>query len=315
MCPRPSAVCAPLRLTASLCRVGSVALLLSLGACRTEPAPAPEPEPDEPIPPSARRAVLVGAGDIASCESDRDEATAALMEGVEGTVFTLGDNVYPDGTAPEFARCYTPSWGRHRERTRPAAGNHDYHTEDAAPYYAYFGAAAGAPGKGYYSYDVGAWHVVVLNSEIGMGKGSEQEQWLRADLKASTKTCTLAYWHRPLFSSREAHRGDTSDVKPLWDALYEAGAEVVLGGHEHFYERFAPQTPEGRADAERGIRQFVVGTGGMVLYPFGTIQANSEVRQASTFGVLKLTLEEDAYAWEFLSVGGGFTDQGRGNCH
>jgi hypothetical protein len=303
-----------MRLRSPLRRAGNAALLLSLGACQTLGGPGGVPEEDSPgAPPPIPPEVLVGAGDIASCEEEGDEATAALLDGLEGTVFTLGDNAYPDGTAQDFARCYAPSWGRHRQRTRPTPGNHEYHSAKAGPYFDYFGTAAGEPGKGYYSYELGAWHVVVLNSELELGAGSAQEQWLRADLKASTKQCTLAYWHRPLFSSGPER--DTTDVKPLWDALYEEGAEVVLGGHDHLYERFAPQTPEGMADPQRGIRQFVVGTGGRVLYPFGTPLANSERRDASTFGVLKLTLEDGAYAWEFLPVGGGVTDQGRGTCH
>ncbi|HEX8818372.1 MAG TPA: metallophosphoesterase [Archangium sp.] len=298
-----------MHLTTQLHRARSAALLLALCACQTMGGPGGVPDPEEAIPPE----VLVGAGDIASCDWNHDEATAAMLDGIEGTVFSLGDNAYPDGTAQDFERCYAPSWGRHRQRTRPTPGNHDYHSAKAGPYFDYFGAAAGAPGKGYYSYELGAWHVVVLNSQIPLGAGSEQEQWLRADLKASTKQCTLAYWHRPLFSSGPDR--DTTDVKPLWDALYEAGAEVVLGGHDHLYERFAPQTPEGKADPARGIRQFVVGTGGMVLYPLGTPLENSEVRDASTFGLLKLTLEDGAYAWEFLPAEGRFTDQGRGTCH
>jgi hypothetical protein len=288
-----------MRLTAPSCRAVGAVLLLALGACQTEGLRPPE--------------VLVGAGDIASCEGEGDEATAAMLDGLEGTVFTLGDNAYPDGTAQDFQRCYAPSWGRHRQRTRPAVGNHEYHSANAGPYFDYFGASAGEPGKGYYSYDLGAWHVVVLNSQVEMGEGSAQEQWLRADLKASTRRCTLAYWHRPLFSSGPER--DTVDVKPLWVALYEARAEVVLGGHDHLYERFAPQTPEGRVDSERGLRQFVVGTGGMVLHPLGEPLANSEVRIGDTFGLLKLTLEDGAYAWEFLTVDGGVSDQGRGTCH
>jgi acid phosphatase type 7 len=303
-----------MRLQFPLRRRVSAALLLSLGACQTMGGPGGVPEEGLPgAPPPIPPEVLVGAGDIASCESEGDEATAALLDGLEGTVFTLGDNAYPDGTAQDFERCYAPSWGRHRQRTRPTPGNHEYHSAKAGPYFDYFGTTAGAPGQGYYSYELGAWHVVVLNSELETAAGSAQEQWLRADLKASTKRCTLAYWHRPLFSSGPDR--NPLDVKPLWEALYEAGAEVVLGGHDHFYERFAPQTPEGKADSERGIRQFVVGTGGMVLYPFSTPLANSEHRDARTFGVLKLTLEDGAYAWEFLTPGGGVTDQGRGTCH
>ena len=300
-----------MRLVSPLCRASSAVLLLSLGACQTLGGlPSEEVEGEGPrLPPE----VLVGAGDIASCESDGDEATAAMLDGLEGTVFTLGDNAYPDGTAEDFARCYAPSWGRHRQRTRPAVGNHEYHSAQAGPYFDYFGGAAGEPGQGYYSYDLGAWHVVVLNSQVELGAGSEQEQWLRADLKANTRKCTLAYWHRPLFSSGPEREGQ--NVKPLWEVLYEAGAEVVLGGHDHYYERFAPQTPEGREDKERGIRQFVVGTGGMVLYDFTEPLENSEVRKGGVFGVLKLTLEDGGYVWEFLTVGGGVADQGRGTCH
>jgi len=299
-----------MRLTSPLCRAASAALLLSLGACQTLGGLSGEDSEGPRVPAE----VLVGAGDIASCESEGDEATAALLEGLEGTVFTLGDNAYPDGTAQDFERCYAPSWGRHRQRTRPAVGNHEYHSSaEAGPYFDYFGAAAGERGKGYYSYDLGAWHVVVLNSQVQMGVGSEQEQWLRADLQASTRRCTLAYWHRPLFSSGPER--ETQVLKPLWEALYDAGAEVVLGGHDHYYERFSPQTPEGRADQKRGIRQFVVGTGGMVLYDFTEPLANSEVRIGGAFGVLKLTLEDGAYAWEFLTVDGGVADQGRGICH
>jgi len=300
-----------MRLVSSLCRASSAVLLLSLGACQTLGGlPSEEVEGEGPrLPPE----VLVGAGDIASCESDGDEATAAMLDGLEGTVFTLGDNAYPDGTAQDFARCYAPSWGRHRQRTRPAVGNHEYHSAQAGPYFDYFGSAAGEPGKGYYSYDLGAWHVVVLNSQVELGAGSEQEQWLRADLKANTRKCTLAYWHRPLFSSGPER--ETLGLQSLWEALYEAGAEVVLGGHDHYYERFAPQTPEGREDKERGIRQFVVGTGGMVHYDFTEPLEHSEVRLREVFGLLKLTLEDGGYAWEFLTVGGGVADQGRGTCH
>jgi hypothetical protein len=295
--------------TDCLFRMTSAALLLGLGACQTAGvSPGTGSQVKPPV-----VGVMVGAGDIASCGSDRDEATAALLERVEGTVFTLGDHAYPDGTREDFERCYAPGWGRHKQRTRPTPGNHEYHSAGAEPYFDYFGAAAGERGKGYYSYEVGTWHVVVLNSQEPMGPGSEQEQWLREELDANPSPCTLAYWHRPLFSSGPER--DTGEVKALWDVLYEAGADVVLGGHDHFYERFAPQTPEGRADPERGIRQFVVGTGGMVLYPLGAVEANSEVREANTFGLLKLTLEEGAYAWEFLAVEGDFKDEGRGTCH
>ena len=280
--------------------------------------PVPERTP-EPGPAVRSSAVLVGAGDIAACDSTGDEATAALLDGIPGTVFTAGDNAYEHGTAAEFAACYAPSWGRHRERTRPAAGNHDYLMPGAAPYFAYFGAAAGEPGRGYYSYDIGDWHVVVLNSNCwavaGCHAGSVQERWLRADLAAHPARCTLAYWHHPRFSSGP-HGGDVA-VAPLWQALYEAGAEIVINGHDHIYERFAPQDPSGAPDAARGIRQFVVGTGGRSLYSVrGTPAATSELRNSATFGVLKLTLHAEGYEWEFVPVAGGaFTDRGSGVCH
>jgi acid phosphatase type 7 len=271
--------------------------------------------------PVPAQATLVAAGDIASCGSQGDEATAALLAGIGGTVAPLGDNVYMSGTAAEFRDCYEPSWGRYRMRTRPAVGNHEYSTSGAAPYYAYFGPAAGAAGQGYYSYDLGAWHVVVLNSNCGAvscAPGSAQERWLRADLAAHPAACTLAYWHHPRFNSGTSHGGDATEaqVKPFWDALYEHGAELVLNGHEHVYERFAPQTPDGAADAVRGVRQFTVGTGGKSAGTLGTRRANSEVGDASTYGVLRLTLTDGGYDWQFVPIAGGaFTDAGTGSCH
>ncbi|WNG42677.1 alkaline phosphatase [Archangium minus] len=300
-----------MNLTHLLRRAGNATLLLSLGACQTPGASsgtAPGTGPRVTTP-----EVVVGAGDIASCDSDRDEATAAMLDGIAGTVVTFGDNAYPDGTAEDFERCYAPSWGRHKHRTRPTPGNHEYHSAKAGPYFDYFGEAAGEKGKGYYSYNLGAWHVVALNSELPEEGLREQERWLREDLKAHPARCTLAYMHRPLFSSGLGR--DNSVVKGAWEALYEAGADVVLAGHDHFYERFAPQTPEGVADAERGLREFVVGTGGKDPYVFGPILANSEVRFADTFGLMKLTLEDGAYTWEFIQVGGSVLDQGRGTCH
>jgi hypothetical protein len=259
-------------------------------------------------------AVLVGAGDIAMCSGLGDEATAAVLDGIQGTVFTTGDNVYLNGTPQEFADCYHPSWGRHKQRTRPSVGNHDYNTPGAAGYYGYFGAAAGDPTKGYYSYDLGAWHIVVLNSTIATHAGSPQLQWLAADLAANPRTCTLAYWHRPRFSS--GLHGSALDVKPFWDVLHAAGADVVLAGHDHDYERFAAQDPNGAANPVNGIRQFVVGTGGGTLRAFSSTVANSEARDHSTWGVLKLTLFPSHYQWQFVPAGGsGFADSGSGGCH
>jgi hypothetical protein len=262
----------------------------------------------------ANNAVLVGAGDIAACSDDNDEATARLLDDISGTIFTTGDNVYPDGTADEFANCYGPSWGRHKERTRPSAGNHDYHTEDAVGYFDYFGSLAGQPGMGYYSYNRGAWHIIVLNSNIAVEAGSPQEQWLRADLATYAVDCTLAYWHHSRFTSGSVH-GSNVDMQPLWQALYDFGADVVLGGHEHNYERFAPQDPQGNPDPSKGIRQFVIGTGGSSLYAFGDTIANSEVRSNDTHGVLKLILLPTSYSWEFIPVAGKtFTDAGNAPC-
>lgn len=258
--------------------------------------------------------VLVGAGDIASCTRSSDEATARLLDGIEGTVFTAGDNAYPDASADEYRLCYDSTWGRHRARTRPSPGNHDYYQPGAGPYYTYFGANAGDSGKGYYSYDLGAWHVVSLNSSRSMSAGSTQERWLRADLAASAKRCTIAYWHHARFSS--GRHGSDARSQGVWEALYEAGAEVVIVAHDHLYERFAPVTPGGVRDDAHGIRQFVVGTGGAGLYSIDAPIAHSEVQSTSTHGVLKLTLSADSYAWEFVPVAGeSFRDVGSGFCH
>ena len=266
----------------------------------------------------AGSAVLVGAGDIASCKWWTDAATAALLRSASGRVFTLGDNAYPSGSWQEFKACYGPTWGRFKGRTRPAIGNHEYATKGAAAYWDYFGKAAGPRGKGWYSYNAGAWHVVVLNAncdKVGCGKGSEQERWLRADLARHKNRCTLAYWHQPRFVSDNRH-GNHAEVTPFWNALYDHGAELVLSGHAHVYERFAPQTPWGTADPAHGIRQIVVGTGGADRYGFGPARPNSQVRNAKTHGVMKLTLKPGGYDWQFIPSGGkGFRDSGHGSCH
>jgi ABC-type transporter MlaC component len=261
---------------------------------------------------------LVGAGDIASCGSDGDEATAELIDRIDGVVFTVGDHAYESGNAIEFAACYEPSWGRHRARTRPSPGNHDYESRDASDYFRYFGDRAGDPARGYYRYELGTWQIFVLNSNCaeigGCEAGSRQEQWLRAQLTAHPAQCTLAYWHHPRFSS--GRHGGEEAVGAFWQALYEYGAEIVLNGHDHVYERFAPQTPSGEPDPGRGLRQFTVGTGGAKLHKFdGRPEANSEARDDRTFGVLELVLHPTGYEWRFVPVAGGtFTDSGTDRC-
>ncbi len=285
------------------------------GGSPTSPT-VPGPSNPNPTPVPVGPEVFVGAGDIAICGGNA-EATARQLDGIGGTVFTLGDNAYPSGTRVDFQNCYEPSWGRHKSRTRPAPGNHDYGTPGAAPYYDYFGANAGPSGLGYYSFDLGAWHIISLNSNIP-DSGAAQLAWLRGDLAATSARCTLAYWHHPLFSSgpNAVNAGEASIrayAKQLYQLLYDANADVVMAGHEHLYERFAPQNPEGALDTSRGIRQFVIGTGGVPLYDFQSVRPNSEAR-LKVNGVMKLTLSSDRYQWEFLPVGGA-GDSGTQACH
>ena len=294
------------------------AAALSLVACedgRTPTTPSTrEPRMPAAVATTSTSEVLVGAGDIGNCNSlSRDDATAALLDNIPGTIFTAGDNAYPDGTARDFTNCYGPTWGRHLARTYPAPGNHDYHTADAAGYFSYFGDRAGPSGRGYYSYDLGSWHIISLNSEIPLGSTDPQAIWLRADLSAHANVCTLAYWHRPLFSS--GNHGNFVAIRPLFQILYEAGADVVISGHSHHYERFAPQTPSGALDLQYGIREFVVGTGGSGLQQYGTPIANSEAHYTAGHGVLKLTLDQGSYSWTFIPVAGASPDEGTGTCH
>ena len=266
-----------------------------------------------------KEVVLIGAGDIADCtDLAGAEATAKLLEANPGTVMALGDLAYPNGTAEDF-KCYDKTWGRVKTRTRPAVGNHEFHSTGASYYFQYFGAAAGDAKTGYYSYELGSWHIVVLNSECleigGCGAGSPEEKWLRADLAAHPVGCTLAYFHKPRFSSGLNH-GNDPEVGAFWQALYDFNAELILNGHDHDYERFAPQDPNGNADPKRGIREFVVGTGGKNHREFGIHKANSEVRNNTAFGVLKLTLRPTGYDWKFIpEAGKSFTDSGSGSCH
>jgi acid phosphatase type 7 len=286
------------------------------------PAPSLTATQEPSATPTLTPAVLIGAGDVVICGVDHDEQTAALVEQQiaqfpNTVVFMAGDDVNESGRGVEYRNCFTPSWGRFIDRIRPVPGNHDMMTDNGAPYYAYFGAAAGEPGKGYYSYNLGSWHIVALNSNcdvIACGKNSQQVQWLRQDLQQNQLPCTLLYWHHPRFGS--GLQGSVGTVASFWRAAYEFGAEVVVNGNDHDYERFAPQDLDGHLDEAKGIREFVVGTGGAELRAWGTVQPNSEVRNDQTHGVIQFQLFPDHYEWRFLpSEGGTFTDAGRGVCH
>jgi len=265
---------------------------------------------------------VVASGDIAKCNGapaaqSAAARTAALISRDDAIVLTLGDNAYDNGTPEEFANCFDPTWGAFKERIRPSIGNHDTYTADTAGYFGYFGTLAGPDRRGYYSFDFGGWHFISLNSSGEVSTQSAQYQWLVADLASSRGTlCTIAYWHYPLFNSGSNH-GVSPEMKPIFEALYNAGVEIVLSGHEHLYERFAPQTANGVAEPARGVRQFVVGTGGYTtLDTFGAPLPNSEVRVEGTWGVLRLTLGEGQYSWQYLPVGGGAPrDSGRDVCH
>lgn len=272
---------------------------------------------------------LIGAGDIADCGvltaigQDGHQKTAALVQTYPAAtpVFTAGDNAYPDGTALNFSLCYALSWGLFKDRTYPSAGNHDYNTAGAEAYFDYFGARAGEKGKGYYSYELGDWHVVVLNSnctDAGPGfcaASSAQMTWLKQDLAASTKKCTLAYWHHPLFTSDQP--ADNDAVRPLYQALYDAGADLAIVGHSHHYERFPKLDPQGNPDPAKGIRQLVVGTGGAKLRePDHPTHPRSELLDYSTHGIIELALHAGGYSWKLVPVAGGsFTDSGSESCH
>jgi hypothetical protein len=262
-------------------------------------------------------AVLAGAGDIASCDSRGDGATARLLGSMHGTVFAAGDNAYENGTLSEYRTCYDSNWGRYKNRTKPILGNHEYGTGRASGYFDYFGAAAGERGKGYYSYNRGDWHIVALNSECeflegGCDRESPMVSWLKEDLAANPARCTLAYFHRPLYSSGQ--NGNNPEMRPVWHALHAAHADVVVSGHDHVYERFARQTPRGEPSTQ-GIREFVVGTGGASHGKFKSVRDNSQVRNANTYGVLKLRLRPKNYSWRFVPVEGKtFTDSGTTRC-
>jgi len=258
---------------------------------------------------SSGSAVLVGAGDISRCDNNNDEATAKLLDGISGTVFNAGDNAYDSGSLTEYTNCYNPTWGRHKSRTKPVPGNHEYQTSGASGYFQYFNNP-----PAYYAYNLGNWRIYALNSEIDVSASGAQGSWLQSDLAANPRQCVLAYWHKPRWSSGSAH-GSASNMQAIWQILYNAGAEVVISGHEHNYERFAQMNASG-ATVSQGLREFVVGTGGASHYGFGSALASSEVRNSTTYGVLKLTLNSTNYSWQFVPIAGStFTDSGSANCH
>ncbi|MBI3550841.1 MAG: metallophosphoesterase [Elusimicrobia bacterium] len=287
-------------------------------------------------PAKAQDATILAAGDIADCRKasaseNGASKVAALIETLPGTVLPLGDLAYNHGKPEEFETCYKPSWGRPgiKSRTRPTPGNHDYRTDRGAPYYDFFGAAAGPKGDGFYSYDLGRWHILSLNSnyytntngDAPIPPGKERQlAWLRADLanhkedRAKGRICTLAYFHHPRFSSG-AHGSDEA-LSDLWAELQKAGVDVVLSAHEHNYETFRPMDAEGELDEAGGTRMFVVGTGGGDARPIRNPEPNSAALQNKILGVLKMTLHPTSYDWEFVSAAGSsFTDSGHGNCH
>jgi len=285
-------------------------LVVTTGGTSSTPVPTLPPPtvvvPTPTTPPSTNSVTLVGAGDISSCGNNNDEATAKLLDAIPGTVFTVGDNAYPSGTTAEFNDCYNPTWGRHRLRTMPVPGNHEYRTSGASGYFGYFNVPS------YYAYNLGTWRIYALNSEIDITSTSAQVQWLKADLAANPKQCVLAYWHKPRWSSGK--HGSDPESQELWKTFYDAGAEVVLNGHDHDYERFTQMNASGAAVAS-GLREFVVGVGGAGFYDFINILSTSQVRNANTYGVLKLTLNSSSYTWQFVPIAGKtFTDSGTTSC-
>lgn len=271
------------------------------------PTPSPTPSPSPPPDPGSGAVVITAAGDIAT-SGGRQGATASVVKSVNPDyALTLGDNAYPDGTLDQFKSYYDPTWGAFKSKTKPSPGNHDYHTTGAAGYFAYF---SGVPA--YYSFNAGGWHIISLNSEIAASEGSPQNNWLEQDLASSTKRCILAFWHKPLFSA--GPHGSNASVRPLWDDLYAARADVILNGHDHNYQRFAPVTPAG-ATASDGVREFVVGTGGRDLYSLGAM-ANLQAGNNTSWGVLKMVLHNSTYEWRFVSITGQtYSDSGTSACH
>jgi hypothetical protein len=304
-----------MRATPTLLIWGSVvALWLACGG-RVGPAnpSGPSGTSDPPVA-SQETVVFSGAGDIAHCSSfPTGERTAKILDGLEGLFFTTGDNAYEHGTLEEFEKCYGPTWGRHRARTRPSPGNHDYYTPGATGYFTYFGDVAGPFGLGYYSFEYGAWKILSLNSNVSAGPSSAQFNWVAQELRTRPRHCTLAYWHHPVHSS--GYEGNMPNMRPIWELLYNQNADVVIVGHSHNYERFAPQDLDGHPRPGRGIREFVVGTGGSGSTAMESTKANSEVLSNTAAGILKLTLAPTNYNWEFIPVAGAtFRDSGSDVC-
>ena len=273
---------------------------------------------------ASEAATVYVAGDIADCRKTTAAVSAAartaalivslLKQDAQARVLTVGDNTYPDGALSEFTDCYAPTWGQFKQLTHPAPGNHEYKTPKAAGYFDYFGEAAGPERRGYYRLQLGTWQVYSLNSFLKPEEHAAQLAWLKKELAANRAPCTLAYWHHPLFSS--GPHGNSERMRDVWDVLYDANAQVVLTGHDHHYERFAPQDGAGQLDLARGITEFVVGTGGSELYPIRSARPNSVVSQNQHFGVLKLSLQAGRFDWQFLSVNGAAVqDSGGRACH
>jgi hypothetical protein len=294
--------------------ISLVGLWLACGGGGAPFNPGAPSDPNEPAPRSQETVVLSGAGDIVACNAmPAAERTAKLLDSIEGLIFTTGDNAYETGTLPEFEKCYGPTWGRHRSRTRPSPGNHDYYTTGATGYFTYFGDLAGPFGLGYYSYDHGAWKILSLNSNVPGDPGSAQFNWVAQELRTRPAKCTLAYWHHPVHSS--GYEGNMPKMRAIWQLLYDHNADVVIVGHSHNYERFGPQDLDGNPKPGRGIREFVVGTGGNGFTRLESIKANSEVLNNDSAGVLKLTLAPTSYMWEFVPVAGAMLrDSGSDVC-
>lgn len=279
---------------------------------------APGAPPASPTPTGA--GTVIALGDIASCDSSGDEQTAALVATLRGTILTLGDTAYESGTADEFRECFEPAWGPLKSRILPVPGNHEYRTEGASGYFEYFGRLAGPPDhKGWYATDIGEWRIYSLNSNCnhagGCGPGSRQYEWLKSDLAANPRACVLAYWHHPKFTQGPHADDEGGSGAAFWPLLYSAGADIVLNGHDHYYQRFAPQTPGGTADAVNGIREFVVGTGGKNLTHPNRSEPNVEATDDKHYGALVLQLGDGGYSWMFIADGGTVIDNGSSDCH